>query len=167
MSVPAPSADRRKQLVTQVKKMAEEYSLIKAKVDEELKKAFRPEFLNRVDEIGMILRAVNQSGLNLRSLVDDVSEQVGGLQTASSEIAQGNSDLSARTEQTASNLEQTAASMDQMNATVKHNADTARQAAQLANSASAAAATGGAVFGQVVGTMDAITTATAARVFGW
>ena len=115
--------------------------------------------LNRVDEIGMILRAVNQSGLNLRSLVDDVSEQVGGLQTASSEIAQGNSDLSARTEQTASNLEQTAASMDQMNATVKHNADTARQAAQLANSASAAAATGGAVFGQVVGTMDAITTA--------
>ena len=115
--------------------------------------------LNRVDEIGMILRAVNQSGLNLRSLVDDVNEQVVGVQTASTEIAQGNADLSARTEQTASNLEETAASMEQMNSTVKNNADTARQAAQLASSASQAAATGGAVVGQVVGTMEDITTA--------
>ena len=114
---------------------------------------------NRVDEIGMILRAVNQSGLNLRSLVDDVSEQVGGVQTASSEIAQGNGDLSARTEQTASNLQETAASMEQMNSTVKNNADTARQAAQLASSASESAATGGAVVGRVVGTMEEITTA--------
>ena len=115
--------------------------------------------LNRVDEIGMILRAVNQSGLNLRSLVDDVNEQVVGVQTASTEIAQGSADLSARTEQTASNLEETAASMEQMNSTVKNNADTARQAAQLASSASQAAATGGAVVGQVVGTMEDITTA--------
>ena len=75
--------------------------------------------LNRVDEIGMILRAVNQSGLNLRSLVDDVSEQVAGVQATSSEIAQGNGDLSARTEQTASNLQETAASMEQMNSTVR------------------------------------------------
>ncbi|MDP3612175.1 MAG: PAS domain-containing protein, partial [Rubrivivax sp.] len=36
--------------------------------------------LNRVDEIGMLLRAVNQAGLNLISLVDDVSAQVSGLQ---------------------------------------------------------------------------------------
>jgi aerotaxis receptor len=113
--------------------------------------------LNRVDEIGMILRAVNQSGLNLRSLVDDVSEQVAGVRTASTEIAQGNGNLSARTEQAASNLQETAASMEQMTSTVKNNADTARQAAQLAGSASAAAAKGGDVVGQVVGTMQAIT----------
>ena len=113
--------------------------------------------LDRVDEIGMILRAVNQSGLNLRSLVDDVSEQVGGVQTASSEIAQGNNDLSARTEQTASNLEETAASMEEMTATVKNNADTARQAAQLAGTASEAAVKGGVVVNQVVDTMQAIT----------
>ena len=113
--------------------------------------------LNRVDEIGMILRAVNQSGLNLRSLVDDVAEQVSGVLTASTEIAQGNSDLSARTEQAASNLEETAASMEQMTATVKNNADIARQAASLAAGASAAASKGGAVVGQVVGTMKDIT----------
>ncbi len=113
--------------------------------------------LNRVDEIGMILRAVNQSGLNLRSLVDDVSEQVGGVQQASGEIATGNDDLSARTEQAASNLQQTAASMEQMTATVRNSADVAQQAVQLAGSASAAAEKGGTVIGHVVGTMDAIT----------
>ena len=112
---------------------------------------------NRVDEIGMILRAVNQSGLNLRSLVDDVAEQVTGVLTASTEIAQGNSDLSARTEQAASNLEETAASMEQMTATVKNNADIARQAASLALAASEAASKGGVVVGQVVNTMKGIT----------
>jgi len=94
--------------------------------------------LNRVDEIGMILRAVNQSGLNLRSLVDGVGEQVGGVQTASPEIAQGSLDLSARTEHAASNLQETAASMEQMTATVKNSADIARQAAGLADGARAA-----------------------------
>lgn len=113
--------------------------------------------LNRVDEIGMILRAVNQSGLNLRSLVDDVNEQIGGIYTSSNEIAHGNNDLSDRTEQTASNLEETAASMEEMTATVKNNADTARQATQLAGIASDAAANGGKVVNQVVNTMQAIT----------
>ena len=115
--------------------------------------------LDRIDDIGMVLRAVNQSGLNLHSLVDDVNDQVGSIHVASGEIAQGNNDLSARTEQTASNLEETAASMEQMTATVKNNADTARQASQLAGAASEAAAKGGMVIGHVVGTMEAITTA--------
>ncbi|MDE2401464.1 MAG: PAS domain-containing protein [Burkholderiales bacterium] len=111
---------------------------------------------NRVDEVGMIMRAVNQSGLNLRSLVDDVGEQISGMRVASSEISQGSSDLSSRTEQAAASLEQTAASMEQMTATVKNNADTARQAAQLANAASSSATQGGTEVGQVVGTMEEI-----------
>jgi aerotaxis receptor len=114
--------------------------------------------LNRVDEIGMILRAVNQAGLNLRSLVDDVSEQVSGLRSASREIAQGNTDLSARTEQASSNLQQTAASMEQMTSSVRTSADTAQRALQLANTTSDAAARGGQVVDQVVGTMQTITT---------
>ncbi len=114
--------------------------------------------LNRVDEIGMILRAVNQSGLNLRSLVDDVSEQLAGLSAASENIAAGNSDLSARSEQAAASLEETAASIEQMTATVKNNADTAQQASQIASAASEAAGSGGSVVGEVIGTMGAITT---------
>ena len=113
--------------------------------------------LNRIDEIGMILRAVNQSALNLRSLVDDVSEQIGGVQTASTGIAQGNNDLSARTEQTASSLQESAASMEQMTSAVRNNADNAREAAELAGDASDVAARGGSIVGQVVDTMQEIT----------
>ena len=115
--------------------------------------------LNRVDEIGMILRAVNQSGLNLRSLVDDVSAQIAALHTASDEIVAGNGNLSARSEQAAASLQQTAASMEEMTATVKNNADTSRQASELAVTARGAAVAGGAVVGEVIDTMGAITAA--------
>jgi len=114
--------------------------------------------MDRVDEIGMILRAVNQAGLNLRSLMDDVDEQVGGLRRASAEIASGNNDLSARTEQAASSLEETASAMEQLHATLKNSAESANQAAGLAANANAAASNGGAVMQQVVHTMEEIST---------
>ncbi len=112
--------------------------------------------LDRVDEIGTILRSVNQAGLNLRSLVDDVAEQVQGVGGTSGQISEGNDALSARTEQTSANLEETAASMEQITANVRANADTARQAAELAGLASAAAGQGGQVVGEVVTTMSTI-----------
>ena len=112
--------------------------------------------VERIDEIGLTLRAVNQAGLNLRALLDDVSAQVTGVQGASGEIAQGSNDLSSRTEQAAANLQQTASSMEQLNATVKANADSAQQATQLASSAKAVAVKGGEVVGQVVATMQDI-----------
>jgi len=115
--------------------------------------------LNRVDEIGMILRAVNQAGLNLRSLVDDVSGQVDGVLTASSEIAHGNNDLNSRTEDAASNLEETAAAMEEMNATVKNNAAIACKAAELAESANQAAGSGGSIVREVVDVMQEISAA--------
>ncbi|MDE2369210.1 MAG: PAS domain-containing protein [Burkholderiales bacterium] len=115
--------------------------------------------LDRVDEIGMLLRAVNQAGLNLRSLVDDVGAQVGGVRDASGEIASGNADLSRRTEAQASHLQVSASSMEQLTATVKHNSDTAQRANELAAGASDAASRGGTVVGQVVQTMESITTA--------
>ncbi len=113
--------------------------------------------ITRVDEIGMTLRTIDQLGLMFRWLVDDVSEQVLNVQRASSEIAQGNNDLSARTEQAASAVQQTASSMAQMTATVSNNATTASQANQLAVSASDAASRGGHAVGEIVGTMNEIT----------
>ncbi len=120
--------------------------------------------MNRVDELGMLMRAVNQAGLNLRSLVDDVGEQVGGVRTASQEIASGSLDLSARTEQTAASLEQTAASMEQLHGTVQNGAEHALQASRLAAQAREAAQRGGQVVGTVVATMDDI--ASGARRIG-
>ncbi|MBY4867362.1 PAS domain S-box protein [Burkholderia sp. Bp9017] len=113
--------------------------------------------MNRVDEIGMTLRTINQLGLMFRWLVDDVSEQVHNVQRASNEIAQGNNDLSARTEQAASSVQQTAASMAEMTATVSSNAETALQANQLSVSASEAAERGGQAVSEVVATMSDIT----------
>ncbi|HOE41213.1 MAG TPA: hypothetical protein PLB25_06250 [Rhodoferax sp.] len=57
----------------------------------------------------MIARAINQSGLNLQSLVADVFEQATGVEVAGQEIAAATRDLANRTEQTAANLQQTAA----------------------------------------------------------
>ncbi|NTZ82000.1 PAS domain-containing protein [Burkholderia metallica] len=113
--------------------------------------------MNRVDEIGMTLRTLNQLGLMFRWLVDDVSEQVLNVQRASNEIAQGNSDLSARTEQASTSVQQTAASMAEMTATVSSNAETALQANQLSVSASEAAGRGGQAVNEVVATMNDIT----------
>ena len=113
--------------------------------------------LNRCDDVGQIARAVNQSGLNLQSLVADVHEQAGAVQVASQEIAAAVNDLSNRTEQTASSLEETAAAMEQQTASVKQNSDAAQQASQLAHEATEVAAKGGTDMAQVETTMAQIT----------
>ena len=112
--------------------------------------------LDRVDEIGMMLRSVNQAGLNLQSLVDDVAAQVNLIYCAGEQMEKSSIDLSVRSEQSASSLEQTSAAMEELASTVRQNADTAHQASQLARSASQAAAHGGQVVGQVVSTMQGI-----------
>jgi aerotaxis receptor len=112
--------------------------------------------LDRSDDIGLIARAITQSGLNLQSLMSDVQEQVTGVQVASKEIAAANNDLSSRTEQTASSLEQTAAAMEQQTASVRQNSDTAQQASQLANATTEVAARGGEAVANVVSTMALI-----------
>jgi len=108
------------------------------------------------DEIGLLLQALSTMQDKLGQVVSTVRQGSEGVATASAEIAQGNHDLSARTESQASALEETAASMEQLGATVKQNADNARQANQLAQSASTVAVRGGEVVAQVVDTMKGI-----------
>jgi methyl-accepting chemotaxis protein len=100
--------------------------------------------------------ALNSMLVMLVATVSSVRLGAEGVSTASAEIAQGNQDLSARTESQASALEQTAASMEQLSATVKQNAERAQQANQLAASASTVAVQGGDVVAQVVDTMRGI-----------
>jgi methyl-accepting chemotaxis protein len=92
----------------------------------------------------------------LVSLIGQVRVAAENIATSSAQIAQGNQDLSGRTEHQASALEQTAASMEQFGSTVKQNAENARQANQLAQAASTVAVQGGGVVGQVVDTMKGI-----------
>ncbi|MGQ3054324.1 MAG: methyl-accepting chemotaxis protein, partial [Roseateles sp.] len=111
------------------------------------------------DELGQLLSMLDEMTQNLARMVSGVRQGCDQLGVAAAEIAQGNADLSARTESQASSLEQTAASVEQMAAQIRANADNARQADQLANRASEVAGAGGVAVGEVVTTMDGISTA--------
>ena len=113
---------------------------------------------SRQDELGVLLRALNTMTQKLRALVGEVRHGVDSVQTAAAQIAEGNQDLSVRTEQTAANLEETASSLEELNAHVSQASDTARQASQLAATAAKAAEHGGDVVSQVVHSMEQINT---------
>jgi methyl-accepting chemotaxis protein len=103
-----------------------------------------------------IMGAMAAMQTSLRDVVGTVRQSSEALASASAQIAQGNQDLSGRTERQASALEETAASMEQLGSTVHQNADNAKQANQLAQSASTVAIRGGEVVSQVVDTMKEI-----------
>ncbi|MBB3196724.1 methyl-accepting chemotaxis protein [Roseateles terrae] len=109
------------------------------------------------DETGQLLGSLSGMQEQLLKLIGDVRSSAENIGTASAEIATGNHDLSARTEQTASNLQQVAASMTQLTGTVRQTADSAMTANQLSSSAAETAQRGGAVMGEMVATMGAIT----------
>ncbi|OYO29976.1 methyl-accepting chemotaxis protein [Janthinobacterium sp. PC23-8] len=110
----------------------------------------------RAGDSGSLLIAIRVMRDKLAHLVSQVRNDAESISLASGEIAAGNHDLSARTEQQAGSLEETASTMEEMTATVRQNADNARQANQLAISASQVASQAGGVVGQVVETMGAI-----------
>lgn len=112
--------------------------------------------LDRVDDIGMAFRCVNQAGLNVRSLVGDVGPQADGVRTASHEIAEASNDLGARTEKSAASLEQSAAALEQMTSSVAQSAQTAAEAKRLASDAASSAQAGGRVVSELVDTMTQI-----------
>ena len=117
----------------------------------------RPQALS-ADATGQVLQALGTVSMKLSEIVVDIRSSADLIHLASAEIASGNNDLSRRTENQAASLEETAASMQELNVAVKNNAQIARQAAEMAGSASAAAEKGGLVVGQVVSTMQEITT---------
>ncbi|MDF7759195.1 methyl-accepting chemotaxis protein [Kosakonia cowanii] len=118
------------------------------------------DFLNRSDEVGLILRSVGQLGLMCRWLINDVSGQVSSVLNGSETLAKGNEDLNERTRQTVVNVQQTVATMGQMAASVQSNSETASAADKLSSSASNAAAHGGKAMETVVKTMDEIADST-------
>jgi methyl-accepting chemotaxis protein len=108
------------------------------------------------NETARLLQSLQTMQDGLTQVVHDVRVEAQGVAAACVEIAQGNLDLSARTESQASALEQTASSMEELGSTVHQNADKAREANQLALHASAVASQGGSVVSQVVDTMKGI-----------
>ena len=110
----------------------------------------------RAGDDGSLLHSIARMQQDLAATVRQVQGNAAAIAGASQEIAQGNLDLSARTEAQASALEQTAASMEELTGTVSQNAGNARQASSLALDASHLAQQGGAVVARMVDTMGAI-----------
>jgi len=106
--------------------------------------------------LGQLKSDTNATVEHLRSIVGNIQESTEAINTASQEIAAGNSNLSGRTEQQAASLEETASSMEQITSTVRQNAENAKKANSLAIGASDIAARGGHVVGNVVSTMNEI-----------
>ncbi|NKE67492.1 methyl-accepting chemotaxis protein [Ramlibacter sp. RBP-2] len=103
-----------------------------------------------------LLYAMSRMAASLRQLVGEVAGGARVVADTSTQIAQGNVDLSQRTEEQACTLEETASSMEELTTTVMQNAESARKASQLALDASEVARRGGEVVGQVVATMTDI-----------
>ena len=108
------------------------------------------------DETGRLVFSLGRMNESLASLVAQVREGADAVTTASTQIASGNADLSARTEEQASSIEETAASIEELTSTVGQNAENARQADTLATGASKIANRGGEVVNEVVRTMEEI-----------
>ena len=108
------------------------------------------------NEIGRLFTALEQMQDGLSGTVGTVRRSSEGIYIGAQDIAEGNSELSARTEQQAASLAETASSMEELAATVEQNADNARQASQLAAEASQIASQGGTVVSGVVATMHEI-----------
>ena len=110
------------------------------------------------NEMGQLLRALQQMNINLIATIRDVRTNVDTMAVATKEIAAGNMDLAGRTEAQAASLEQTAASIEQFSATVKQNAENSMQANALALAASQISVQGGDLVAGVIATMSDINT---------
>ncbi len=108
------------------------------------------------DEFSPLLAALAAMQESLATVVGTVRENAELVALASKEIAQGNIDLSQRTESQASALEETSASMEELGSTAQQNVVNAAEANRLAINASEVATAGGAVVANVVSTMKNI-----------
>ena len=107
-------------------------------------------------DFGRLLNALGTMEDTLTDLVSRIKQDADAISDSAAHIDHGNTDLSRRAEDQVSSLTETAASMEELTATVRQNAERAHSASSLAVKASAIAEHGGAVVGEVVQTMQAI-----------
>lgn len=108
---------------------------------------------------GRVKEDINTTVTHLAEVVQQLRENADFIATSAGEIASGNNNLNARTEQQAASLEEAASSMEQLTSTVRNNAANAQQANQLADIARLKAEQGGLVVHRAVDAMNAINSA--------
>ncbi|MBI2732728.1 MAG: diguanylate cyclase [Aquabacterium sp.] len=113
-------------------------------------------FAERGDEIGALMRGIEQAGLNLVALGCDIRGQVEKLQGSVTAMQDGNLDLYGRTARATEKLAETAAAMEELAATITANQDTAQALAGLAREADGATGNGKAMMARTLQTMHGI-----------
>ncbi|BFG79903.1 methyl-accepting chemotaxis protein [Paraburkholderia terrae] len=107
------------------------------------------------DETSLLCSLVKMQA-HLSDTISSIKTSSTTIADAARRIAEGNMDLSSRTEHQAASLQQTAASMEQLTATVKQNSENAKQASDSAEEARSVANEGSAMILAVVTTMSDI-----------
>jgi methyl-accepting chemotaxis protein len=108
------------------------------------------------DEISETSRVLDTSIRNLNATLKGILDSARSIDSASREMAQGNADLSSRTEAQACSLQQTACSMEELTAVLSQTASSAQAANRIAENASSVALRGGDVVGKLLSTMASI-----------
>ena len=110
----------------------------------------------RRDEIGRLFDALNGMTGGVAATVSQVLAGAQAIDSASGEIADGNQDLSRRTERQAASLRQTVSAMEELSQAIAQNNASARSANALAQSASNVATRSAQAVEEVVARMKAI-----------
>jgi methyl-accepting chemotaxis protein len=113
------------------------------------------------DEIGELLRAMGGMQRHLQDTIEGVLRSAREVAVSSDELANGNIELSSRTERSAGSLQQTASAMEQISATVAGSSAKSREASDVASRARDAVVQGGAAVDKLVETMTRIATSSA------
>jgi len=103
-----------------------------------------------------LANAMNGSIDNLSKMVEEIRNTSTNVFGSAREIAQGNNELSHRTESQASSLEETASAMEELTSTVQQNAENSSEASKLSNSVMEKASSGGAVVRNAITAMSDI-----------
>lgn len=113
-----------------------------------------PVHSTRGDEIGQLMRALADMQAALRRLVDGIRTTAGGVQAASTEVADGSLDLNQRSDRAAGSLQHTTAAIESLQGVVAETVQAAHAAASRAHSAVDVARSGNELVSRVVRTMQ-------------
>jgi len=103
-----------------------------------------------------LANAMNGSIENLSNMVDEIRSASTNVFDSAREIAEGNNELSHRTESQASSLEETASAMEELTSTVQQNAENATEASKLSSTVMDKASNGGGVVKNAITAMSDI-----------
>lgn len=142
------------QLIASIDSLLERFTEVLGGIAKgDLTRRISQSYTGRLEDLS---RATNATAEQLATIVAGIQATANTIHAASTGIADGNTELSARTEEQATSLGQIVSSIGELTAAVRKNADNATRASHLSQDASQAAVKGGVEIAQVVTNMDGI-----------